>query len=390
MSELKKVYLDNAATTRIAKEVLDEMYEYSLNNVGNASSLHTDGRNARKILEEKRQLIANKINAESDEIIFTSGGTESDNLAVKGIARANKEKGNHIITSTIEHPGIMNTFKALQKEGFEVSYVNVDKYGLIKLDELESLITEKTILVSIMHANNEIGTIQDIEKIGKLCRDNDVLFHTDAVQSFTKVPIDVKEQYIDAASFSSHKIHGPKGVGALFLRKGVKLDKLFNGGAHEFRKRPGTENVEGVIGFAKAVDLVTCDDLERMKDLRNKLIKGLLEIVEDKTEVWLNGHPTERLPNNAHISFMHIEGESILLNLDFKGIRISTGSACSSKSLTSSHVLLATGLKPEQAHGSLRLSLSKYTTIEEIDYTIEKVREVVEQLRNISPMVKNK
>jgi cysteine desulfurase len=381
-----RVYLDNGATTMVAKEVVDEMNIYFTERYGNASSLHSFGEEAKKALENARGIIAKRINAEPKEIIFTSGGSESDNLAIKGAALAMKAKGNHIITSSIEHPAVLGTSNFLQKQGFEVTYLKVDKEGFIGLEELEKAITQKTILVSIMHANNEIGTIQDLEKIGAICKKHNVLFHTDAVQSFTKTDIDVKRMNIGLASFSAHKIHGPKGVGALYVRKGVKLEKIIHGGHHEFNIRAGTENVSGIAGFGKAVEIADEKHSVKMAGLRDYFISEIMKSIKD---VKLNGPSGEkRLCNNVNVSFKYIEGESILFHLDIKGVEVSTGSACSSQSLEPSHVLLAIGLPHEIAHGTIRFTLSRYTTKEEVDYTVKTVKDVVENLRKISPLTK--
>lgn len=373
-----KIYLDNGATTKIDDEVIKVMNNYFKKIYGNASSLHDYGDLAKQHLEKARKTFANYINALPEEIIFTSGGTESDNLAIKGIAYS-KGKG-HIITSKIEHPAVLNTCKQLEKEGFEITYLNVDNNGTISLNELKKSIKKETILITIMHANNEIGTIQPIKEIGEIAKQNQILFHSDAVQSFTKIDIDVKEINIDLISFSSHKIYGPKGVGALFVKKGITIKPLFNGGSHEFRKRAGTENISGIIGFLEAIKLNK--KLKQIEKLRNKLIKGLLKIPHTK----LNGHPIQRLVNNVNISFNYVEGESILYSLNEEGIAVSTGSACSSNSLDPSHVLLAIGLKHEEAHGAIRFTLSKYTTTEEIEYTIKTVEKVIKRLRAMSPV----
>jgi len=379
-----RVYLDNGATTKVDEEAAKVVSECFSKNCGNASSLHEFGREAKEILENAREVIAAKINAEPSEIIFTSGGTESDNLAIQETAYPNRDKGNHIITTKIEHPAVLETCKFLEKDGFKVTYLDVDEDGLIELEQLKKAINEKTILVSVMHANNEIGTIQPIAEIGKICREKGIYFHTDAVQSFTKTPIDVKKQNIDLASFSGHKVHGPKGVGVLYIRKSIKIHSLMHGGHQESGKRAGTENVPGAAGFAKAVELSNENDINRMQELRDRLIDSLLEI----PDTILNGSKEKRLCNNVNISFSFVEGESLLMKLDDKGIAVSTGSACSSQSLDPSHVLLAIGLKHEIAHGSIRFTLSKYTTQEEIDYVIESVKKAVEELREVSPLVK--
>ncbi|MEA3430473.1 MAG: cysteine desulfurase NifS [Nanoarchaeota archaeon] len=380
---METVYLDNGATTKVDSRVIESMHEYFTKNYGNASSLHKLGREAKKAIEEARKNIAKSINAEPKEIIFTSGGTESDNLAIKGIMEhciAGKNK--HMITSKIEHPAVLNTCKCLEKQGIKVTYLDVDKDGLINIEQLKESITQDTVLVSIMHANNEIGTIQPIKKIAKICHENKVIFHTDAVQSYTKENIDVKDMDIDMASFSSHKIHGPKGIGFLYKKQDIHICPLINGGSHESGLRPGTENVPGIIGLAKAVTVSNNNELNKMKILRNKLIKELKTIPESI----LNGHEEKRLVNNVNFCFKYIEGESLLLHLDNKSIAASTGSACSSHELKPSHVLLAIGLPAETAHGSLRLTLSKYTTEKDIDYAIKNIKEIVANLRELSPL----
>lgn len=374
-----KVYLDNGATTKTAPEVVEAMLPYFSEKYGNASSLHSFGREAKEALDNAREIIAKKLNAFPEEIIFTSGGTESDNLAIKGIAYSHKDKGNHIITSQIEHPAVLGAYSVLEREGFQVTYIGVDKDGLIKLDQLEKAMTDKTILVSTMHANNEIGTIQDIKKIYEICKKKNVLFHTDGVQSFCKVDLD--SSMADMISISAHKIHGPKGVGALYVNKKVKLGKLLHGGHQENDMRAGTENVAGIAGFGKAVEIY---DNKNMCKLRDKLTSGLLKV--DNT--YLNGSKENRLCNNVNVRFSYVEGESILMKLNEKGIAVSTGSACSSKELQPSHVLTAIGLKPEEAHGSIRFTLSKYTTSEEIDYVLKVVPGIIKNLREMSPLGK--
>jgi len=380
---MKKIYLDNGATTQVAKEVAKAMQIILTNKFGNPSSLHSFGEQANEELVKAREIIAQKINAEPSELFFTSGGTESDNLAIKGISHMCKDKGKHIITTEIEHPAVQKTCEELKKGGFEITFLKVDSEGFINLKKLEEAIKPETILVSIIHANNEIGTIQNLEEVGKICKKKDVYFHTDAVQSFTKVPIDVKQMNLDLVSLSSHKIHGPKGIGALFIRKGVKLRPLLHGGGQEGKTRPGTENLPGIVGFAKAVEISTEKDIEKMEKLRDMMIKGIEKNIPD---VKLNGPRDKRLANNVNIAFKYVEGESLLYHLDAKGIAVSTGSACSSDSLAPSHVLLAIGLKPEIAHGSIRFTLSRYTTKEDIDYTIKTLKEVVESLRKLSPL----
>jgi cysteine desulfurase len=382
---VKKIYLDHSATTPVDYRVLEAMNPFFSKAYGNASSLHKFGQEAKKGMEESREKVADVIKAERSEIIFTSGGTEADNLAIKGICFANKEKKkNHIITSKIEHHAILHTCQWMEKNGFEVTYLPVNKYGLVNPDDVEQAIKKNTCLVSIMFANNEIGTIEPIEKIGKICRENEVYFHTDAVQAFGKIPIDVNKMNIDLLSASAHKFYGPKGVGALFVRDTVDIEPILHGGGHENGMRSGTENVSGIVGFGATCEIAKKEmkkETERETMLRDKLIKGILKIENSH----LNGHPTKRLPNNANFWFAFVEGESLILYLDVKGIATSTGSACSSKSLEPSHVLLAIGLKHEEAHGSLRLTLGKQNTKEEVDYVLEVLPDVVERLRQISP-----
>ncbi|MEM2089665.1 MAG: cysteine desulfurase NifS [Candidatus Pacearchaeota archaeon] len=381
---MKRIYLDYAATTPVASEVLEAMKPYFSEKYGNASSLHAFGQEARKALEDARKKIANFINARPAEIIFTSGGTESNNLAIKGIAFANKEKGKHIITSKIEHHAVLEPCKWLEKQGFKVTYLPVNNEGIVNPEDVEKAITKETILVSIMHANNEIGTIQPIEEIGKICRKHKVYFHTDAVQSFGKLEIDVKKMNIDLLSASAHKIYGPKGVGLLYVNRDVKIEPIQHGGGHETGLRSGTENVAGIVGFAKAVELVQKlgkKEQEREKKLRDKIIDKLLEIKGTK----LNGSRTKRLFNNINVSFKGIEGEALLIRLDQEGFAVSTGSACSSKSLEPSHVLTALGLKPEEAHGSLRITIGRYTTEQDVDMLLKVLPKIVNSLRKISP-----
>ncbi len=379
-----KIYLDNGATTKVAKEVIEVMLPYFYEQYGNASSLHSYGREAREAVEEARKIIADSIGANSGEIVFTSGGTESDNFAIRGYAFANKDKGNHIITTRIEHPAVLNTCKELEKQGFEVTYLDVDEDGFVDIEQLKKSITKKTILVSIIHGNNVIGTIQDIENIGKVCEENNIALHTDAVQSYTKFDIDVENMNICLLSASSHKIHGPKGAGFLYIKQGTKMLSQNTGGSHEFKLRAGTENVPGIVGMAKAVEIADNKYVQEMQKLRDYLIEGLLKI----PYTILNGSIEKRLCNNVNISFKHVEGESLLMHLDLEGISVSTGSACSSKTLEPSYVLLALGQKIEDAHGSIRFTLSKYITKKQIDYTIKKVKDIVDKLRKISPLVK--
>ncbi|RLF62224.1 MAG: cysteine desulfurase NifS [Thermoplasmata archaeon] len=381
--------MDYAATTPVDEEVLKEMLPYFKEKYGNASSLHSFGREAFDAIEKAREQVAKIINSTPDEIIFTSGGTESDNLAIKGIAYKNKDKrkkeGPHIITCSIEHPAVLETCKHLEKQGFDVEFISVDKYGLVDPGDLEKAISKNTFLVTIMFANNEIGTIQPIEEIGKIAEQHDILFHTDAVQAVGKEHIDVNKLNIDLLSISSHKIYGPKGVGALFVRKGVKPEPVLHGGGHEKGLRSSTYNTPGIVGLGKACELGLKrmeKDREHMKKLRDTLIKNILTIEES----YLNGHKTKRLVNNAHFRFTAIEGESLNLMLDDKGIAASTGSACSSTKLQPSHVLLGIGLKPEETHGSLRLTLGRYNTMDEIEYVSEVLPDIVKNLRNMSPL----
>jgi cysteine desulfurase len=390
------VYLDNAATTPMDPRVIDEINMHFNETYGNASSLHSIGQKAHQVLEKSREIVASLINAEKDDIYFTSSGTESDNIAIKGVALKNRERGNHIITSVIEHHAVENPCKELEKKGFDVTYLPVDYYGLISLDDLKKAITDKTILISIMFANNEIGTIEPIKEIGEVAKSHDIIFHTDAVQAFGKVPIDVNEMNIDLLSTSSHKLYGPKGVGMLYIRNqgkrkgwGNYIEPIMHGGGHEKKMRPSTENIPGIAGFAKAVELARDGltmEIERHIKLRDKIIKAIIENIDD---TYLYGHPTIRLPNNINIGFKFVEGESILLSLDMEGIGASTGSACSSKSLEPSHVLLAIGIKTEDAHGSLRITLGRFTTEEEVDYFLEKIPPIIERLRKMSPLNKD-
>jgi len=389
---MKRIYMDHAATTPVDKEVLEEMLPFFTGKYGNPSSLHSFGREAHDAMEKARENIAKLVNAEKDEIVFTSGGTESDNFAIKGIAYKMKEEitdynGPHIITSSIEHPAVMETCKYLELQGFKVKYLPVDRYGVVNLDDLKKSISKGTFLITIMHANNEIGTIQNIDEIGKIAKKHNIIFHSDAVQSAGKIPVDVKKTNIDLLSISSHKIYGPKGVGALYIRKGVKPEPVIHGGGHEKGLRSGTENIPNIVGFGKACELAKKrlnEDAEHLTTLRDKLIKNVLNIEES----YLNGHPTQRLPNNAHFRFTAIEGESLILSLDEKGIAASTGSACSSKKLLPSHVLLAIGLNEVEAHGSLRLTLGRENTEDDVKYVIDVLPCIVENLRKMSPLWK--
>ena len=377
----KIIYLDNGSTTKVDSEVTKSMIPYFEEEYGNASTIHTKGVNAKQSLEESRKIIAESINVQPEEIIFTSGGTESNNFVLKSIAFSNQEK-NHIITTKIEHSSILNSCKWLESQGFKITYLSVDKEGFINLNELKNAVTEKTILFSIIHANNEIGTIQNLEEIGKICRQKKIYFHTDACQSYTKTPIDVKKQNLDLVSLNAHKIHGPKGVGALYIKKGTKISSWQHGGSHESNLRAGTENVSAIVGFAKAVQLTNSKHIKQMTELRDKLIEEVLKIPGTK----LNGSTgSKRLCNNTDFSFNAIEGEAIVGFLDQAGIAASTGSACAEKDLEPSHVLKAIGLSHEQANGSLRLTLSRFTTEQEICYTIKTLPEIIKKLREFSP-----
>ncbi len=380
------IYMDHSATSPVDTQVFEAMKPYFVEKFGNASTLYSLGRDARKAMESARAHVASLIGAKADEIIFTSGGTESDNIAIKGTAYRLKDKGNHIITSAIEHPAVEETCKYLEKIGFEVTYLPVYEEGIVRISDLEDAITDKTILITIMHANNEIGTIQPIAEIGKIAREKKIYFHTDAVQTVGKIPVNVEELNVDMLSLSAHKVYGPKGIGALYVKKGVRLEPIVHGGGHEKGLRPGTENVSGIVGLGKACELAEknlIDNAKYITNLRDKLIKGVLDSVEQS---YLNGHPTKRLPNNVNFRFASIEGESLVLHLDSKGVAASTGSACSSKKLEPSHVLTAIGLKEVDAHGSLRLTLGKENTEEDIEHAIKSIQEVVETLRKLSPL----
>ncbi len=384
---MKRIYLDYAATTPTDSRVVEAMKPYFSRDFGNPSSLYSTGQRARLAMENSRRKVARIINADPGEIVFTSGGTESDNLALVGVAMANRDRGNHIITSSIEHKAVMETCGFLERRGFKVTYLDVDRHGMVDLGKLRKSIAKDTIIVSVMHANNEIGTIEPVSEIGRICHDREVYFHTDAVQTFCKVPIDVRRMKIDLLSASSHKIYGPKGVGLLYVRKGVRMDTMMHGGGHESGRRSGTENVAGIVGFARAADIANREMLKeakRLATLRKKLVKGILSIPDSH----LNGHPEERLPGNASFRFDFIEGEALITKLDMLGIEASTGSACSSRDLKASHVLTSIGLSPKQAHGSLRITMGRFTRERDIDYVIKSVPKVVGELREISPFRK--
>lgn len=385
---MRRIYFDHSGTTPVHPAVAEEMCRYLTGeNFGNPSSVHYFGLQIRKKVTEAREKVAQALGAGSGEIVFTSGGTESDNMAIHGAAYTNRDRGNHVITSAVEHHAVLNTVKALGKQGFEVTILPVDQYGMVSLDDVAGAITDKTILITIMHANNEVGTIMPVAEIGKLARERKIIFHVDAVQSLGKIPVNVDEIGADLLSISGHKIYGPKGVGALYIRKGTRWKQsLFHGGAQERLRRAGTENIPGIMGLAKAVELAMSNmeqESARLKVLRDKLIK---EVTSRFEHVRLTGHPTMRLPNHASFLFKFIEGESMLLSLDMKGIAASTGSACTSGSLEPSHVLLAMGVPHEDAHGSLRLTLGKDNTEEDVDYFLEVMGPIVEKLRDMSPL----
>lgn len=382
----KMIYLDNAATTRTAPEVVDAMLPYFTEFYGNASTVYEFGGKSKEAVSKAREIIANTIGAKENEIYFTAGGSESDNWAIKATAEAYKSKGKHIITSKIEHHAVLHTCQWLEQNGFEVTYLDVDENGVVKLEELKKAIRPDTILITIMFANNEIGTIEPVAEIGKIAREHGILFHTDAVQAFGQVPINVDELNIDMLSTSAHKLNGPKGIGFLYIRKSVKIRSFVHGGAQERKRRAGTENVPGIVGFGKAVELAAANMKERTEkeaELRDYMIERVLKEVPFTR---VNGHRKNRLPNNVNFCFQFIEGESLLIMLDMKGICGSSGSACTSGSLDPSHVLLAIGLPHEIAHGSLRLTLGADTTKEDIDVTIDAIKEIVAQLRAMSPL----
>lgn len=388
MGSQRIIYMDHSATTFVKPEVLDAMIPYFTEHFGNPSSVYGIARDSKKAIDAARVQTARALGADPEEIYFTSGGSESDNWAIKGVAFANRKRGNHIITTQIEHHAVLHTCQFLEKEGFEVTYLPVDQYGLVNPRDLETAITDKTILVSIMYANNEIGTIEPVAELGAIARKHKVYFHTDAVQAIGNIPLDVKASNIDLLSLSAHKFYGPKGVGALYIRKGVRIDNLIHGGGQERKHRAGTENSAGIVGLGKAIELVTADipgHNARIQALRDRLIRGVREKIPS---VRLNGHPEKRLPGNFNMSFEYIEGESMLLWLDDAGICASTGSACTSGSLEPSHVLRATGLPVELSHGSLRLTLGDANTEADVDVVIEVLPKIVTKLREMSPLYK--
>lgn len=381
-----RVYLDNNATTKMDNEVFEAMVPYLTEYYGNASSLHLFGKETNKAMNESRETIAKYLGAEPSEIIFTASGSESDNLAIRGIARAYKNRGKHIIASPIEHPAIKNTLKDLEDEGYEVTILHVDKNGMLDVEELKNAIKDETILITVMHANNEVGTFQPIEEIGKIAKENKIIFHVDAVQTMGKVDIKPKEMGIDLLSFSAHKFYGPKGVAALYWRNGVRFGKVLTGGGQEGKRRPGTSNVPGMVGMAKALEIAYRDMVEEFKKEEELRDYFESEVLKRIPEVVINAKEAKRLPGTSSITFKYLEGESILLSLSYKGIAVSSGSACSSDDLQASHVLLAMGIEPEFAHGTIRFGLGKYNTKEEIDYTLDVLVEVIEKLRAISPL----
>ena len=380
----RSVYLDHSATTPVRPEVLAALLPYFGDKFGNPSSVHSWGRQARTAVDLAREQVASIIGANPSEIIFTSGGTESDNLAIRGVAESMRSKGKHLITSQIEHHAVLNTFESLAKDGYKVTYLPCDKYGLIDPDDVRKAITKETVLISIIHGHNEVGTIEPIDEIGKIAKEHGVLFHSDAVQSLGKIPVKVDDMGVDLLTLSSHKIYGPKGVGALYIRKGTRIRPQVTGGIHEKGLRAGTENVPGMVGFGAAcllADKEMPEESKRLQMLRDRLIDGILSTIPDTA---LNGHPEKRLPHNANVSVKYVEGESMLLNMDLLGIGASSGSACTSGSLEPSHVLLAMGIPHEVAHGSLRMTLGKSNTKDDIDYVLEVLPPIVEKLRAMS------
>ncbi|MCM8757715.1 MAG: cysteine desulfurase NifS [Candidatus Omnitrophica bacterium] len=383
---MKRIYLDYAATTPTDPLVIEAMKPYFFEKFGNPSSIHSEGQIARKAIEDARQIIASFLGAKPEEIVFTCGGTESNNFALEGVAFANEGRGNHIIISAIEHHAVIEPAKFLEKKGFRLTILGVDKYGLVDPSDVKKAITDKTILISIMHANNEIGTIEPIEEIGKIAREKGIYFHTDAVQTVGHIPVNVDKLNVDLLSLSAHKFYGPKGVGALYIRKGTRIFRFLHGGDQEKGRRASTHNTPGIVGMAKAIQLCKermVEEMEFQSKLRDFLIRRILENIPD---VCLNGHPNLRLPNNVNFSIKYIEGESMILHLDLLGVSASTGSACTSSSLEPSHVLLAIGLSPEVAHGSIRFTLGRWTTEEDINYVCREFPKVVEKLRKLSPL----
>ncbi len=386
---MKRIYLDHAATTPARPEVVQAMLSYFTDSFGNPSSVYSYGAEAREALAEAREKVAKLIGANADEIVFTSGGTEADNYAIQGKAYANQEKGNHIITTPIEHHAVLDTCRWMEKRGFDVTYLPVDGYGLVDPGDVKKVITNKTILISVMHANNEVGTIQPIAEISKIAREANVCFHTDAVQTAGHIPIDVNLLGVNLLSMSAHKLYGPKGTGALYIRKGTVIDKYLHGGEQEKNRRASTENVAGVVGFGVAAEMALCEltrEAARITTLRDRLTSGIIERIDD---VYMTGHPVKRLPNNVNLRVGYVEGESILLNLDIEGICASSGSACTSSSLDPSHVMLALGVPPDQARSTIRFTLGRMNTDEEIDHVMETLPKIVQRLRSMSPLIKH-
>ena len=381
---MRLIYFDNAATTPLDERVFEEMKEFLLHNYGNASSIHTFGRKARAGVDKSREIIAKMLNAQESEIYFTSGGTESNNLAIKGIVHSYQDKGNHIITSSVEHPSVLNTCRFLESQGFKVTYLPVDGFGMVDPSDVRKAISENTIIVSIMHANNEVGTINDIDEIGKITKEFEVLFHTDAVQTFGKLPIDVNKIGVDILSISAHKIYGPKGIGGLYVRKGIKIQPQQYGGGQERNKRSGTENVPNIVGFRKAVE-IRGSEMENEYKYLTELEKYFKTKLSEKIDnIFFNTHPERKLPGYLNISFSETEGESLLLSLDLEGIAVATGSACSSGSIEPSYVLLAMGLSPERIQSSIRITMGKQNSKEDIDYALKVFPKVVKRLRELS------
>lgn len=383
---MNKIYFDHNATTPVDEEVFEAMLPFLKDEWGNPSSIHWAGRGPRKAVDEAREKLAQFLNCQPVEIVFTSSGTEGDNHAIKGVVYSKKAKGNHIITTKVEHPAVLNTCKYLEKNGFEVTWLGVDSQGMLDLDELKKAIRPETTLITVMYANNETGTIFPIEEIGNIAKEHGVIFHTDAVQAAGKLPLDMKSLNVDLLTLSGHKLYGPKGIGALFMRRGMKLVPIIHGGHHERNRRGGTENVSGIVGLGKAAEIAARDmdkETTHLTKLRDRIEAGLTEKIP---HVYLNGHPTERLPNTVNLSFEFVEGESLLLNLDMKGIAASSGSACTSGSLEPSHVLIAMGLTHELSHGSLRFSLGRSNTTEDVEYLIEELPPIVERMRAMSPL----
>ena len=385
---MKRIYLDYAATTPIHPVVLRAMSPYFTQAFGNPSSLHFFGQEAKAGVEEARQKLASLIGAQGEEIVFTSGGTEADNFAIRGVAYANERRGNHIITTALEHHAVLETCKFLEERGFKVTYLPVDGHGLVDPEDVKRAVTDKTILISVMHANNEVGTIEPIAEIGAIARERGIYFHSDAVQTAGHMPINVNDLCVDLLAMSAHKLYGPKGVGALYIRKGTRIAPFMRGGEQERRRRPSTENVPGIVGFGKAAEIAQeemSEEARHLTLLRDKLIRGLFERI---ARIHLNGHPSQRLPNNVNVSIDSVEGESMLLHLDLEGVAVSTGSACSSSNLKPSHVLLALGLSHELAHGSLRFSLGRETAEEDIEHVLKVLPSIVSKLRSMSPLLK--